>query len=228
VAKAARRGGMAKRLTKIEKYGLGGRVVELAFKERQTDTAIARILTEESGVSISQPTVTRWLQEKREATADDVRTLLVDHTHKELPKDLDALEEMQLRLMTWAKERPEETHERVRKEIPDEDLIAFAETVQALPPVDQERGRALDLVRAFMRRVSDAAVGVYKNRQARTDYMDSARKIITSKLQYAGAMEATTAGNIIIKTHDRDPDGDDGGGEQKPVRMTLVRGGAGA
>ncbi len=218
---------MAKRLTKIEKYGLGGRVVELAFKERQTDTAIARILSEESGVSISQPTVTRWLQEKREATKDDVLNLLVDHTHRELPKDLDALEEMQGRLMRWAQETAQETHERIEKEISDEDLIEFAEAVQALPPANQERGRALDLVKLFMHRVSDVAVGIYKNRRARTDYMDSARKIITSKLQYAGAMEATTAGNIIIKTHDRDP-GDDGGGEKPPVRMTLLRGGGGA
>lgn len=218
-----------KRQTKIDKFNLGPRVVELAFRERETDTAIARIITEESGVNISQPTVTRWLEEKRRSTADDVRALLVEHTHNELPKDLDSMEEMQARLMAWARETAEETHKRIEKEIGDEEVLAFAGKISGMLATKPGE-EVVAAVRDFMARVANVTAGIYKNRRARTEYMGETRKIIASKLQYAGAMEATEAGNIIIKTHSEDPSGGPGApgdSKDKPVRMTLVKGGPG-
>ena len=79
---------------KIEKYQLGDKVLALAGTGA-TAQAIAEILTEDlEGDSISQPTVSRYLQKVRGERAVAAQTVMDNFVEVELPADLQILSDI--------------------------------------------------------------------------------------------------------------------------------------
>lgn len=83
--------------SKIERYGLQEKILHLSAQPGMTTHKIAEILTEEldGNDSISQPTVSRWLKDVREDRNEQTRIIVQDYLKKNIPKDLDALEEVE-------------------------------------------------------------------------------------------------------------------------------------
>lgn len=83
--------------TKIEKYKLGEKILELSAQPGMTTEKIAEILTEEldGADTISQPTVSRYLSETRKARKEHTQILIQDKLKGTVPKDLEVLEEVE-------------------------------------------------------------------------------------------------------------------------------------
>lgn len=83
---------------KIEQMGLANRILELDGNGKgETGASIAAIINEELAgtATISQPTVSRWLKSVRKDRSEQTRDIVQKHLQVQLPKDLDALEEIQ-------------------------------------------------------------------------------------------------------------------------------------
>jgi len=83
--------------TKIEKYHLEDRCLELSAAPGMTGVRIAQVLTEglEGKDTITQSTVCRWLKSVREERADETREVYRKYVKGHLPNDLDQVEEVQ-------------------------------------------------------------------------------------------------------------------------------------
>ena len=83
--------------TKIEKYHLEDRCLELSTAPGMTGVRIAQVLTEGLGGkdTITQSTVCRWLKSVREERADETREVYREFIKGRLPNDLDQIEEVQ-------------------------------------------------------------------------------------------------------------------------------------
>jgi len=91
---------------KIEKYRLEERVLALAAEGRNTYQIAARITEELDGKdTISQPTVARWLKRTRRERSEQTRALVHEHIKAAVPKDLEALEEIEGFLMAVFRNR---------------------------------------------------------------------------------------------------------------------------
>jgi len=83
--------------TKIEKYHLEDRCLELSAGPGMTGVKIAQVLTDglEGKDTITQSTVCRWLKSVREERADETREVYRKYVKGHLPNDLDQVEEVQ-------------------------------------------------------------------------------------------------------------------------------------
>jgi hypothetical protein len=84
--------------TKIQKYGLEERILELSVGRTTTevsDAITAELQAEGIQDQISQPTVSRFLRKVRAARAEETRNLVQDHIKAHVPKDLEAIEEIE-------------------------------------------------------------------------------------------------------------------------------------
>ena len=87
-------------INKIDKYELGDRVLALSGEGKTTSQIAEIITTELSGrETISQPTVSRWLQKVRKDRSDQTKQIFHDHIKVVLPADLAALEEIEAFLL---------------------------------------------------------------------------------------------------------------------------------
>lgn len=88
---------------KITRYGMSQRVLELSAMGKNT-YEIAAIVTDDlqaRGISdsLSQSAVSRWLKGVREERAEKTRSVVQEHIKEVVPKDLEALEEIEGWLM---------------------------------------------------------------------------------------------------------------------------------
>ena len=83
--------------TKIEKYHLEDRCLELSTAPGMTGVRIAQVLSEglKGKDTITQSTVCRWLKSVREERADETREVYREFIKGRLPNDLDQIEEVQ-------------------------------------------------------------------------------------------------------------------------------------
>jgi predicted transcriptional regulator len=88
---------------KIIRLNLQKTVEELISSGVTTSTAIAAVL-KEKGYSVSQPTVSRYLKEQREARKEQTQQIINSHVNETVPADLTALETMETQCLVWAKE----------------------------------------------------------------------------------------------------------------------------
>lgn len=85
---------------KITKYRLEARVLELSGVPRATTYTIAEQVTQELkdrgiGDSVSQSTVSRFLSRVRKDRSEQTRSVVQEHIKEVVPKDLQALEEIE-------------------------------------------------------------------------------------------------------------------------------------
>lgn len=213
------------RLTKIDKFNLGAKVVELSFQEGKTDTEISRVLKAD-GFEISQPTVTRWLKEYRERTGDEVRRILHDHNLKELPKDLDALEDMERIALAWAREDPARTAERITKW--EKVTNALEEVAGEIQEAFRHSGKIRqEKLQAVIERITGWVLEDINTQKERINAMKMTASLIEIKLRYGGVIDDERRGNIIIKysKHDDRSGSPEGGDQRQGRKFTLIGGG---
>lgn len=192
---------MAKdRIGYIDLHGLGPRILEMLL-DGQKPTEIARILKAE-GHKMSQPTISRWIKKKNATNDLAADKIMEEHVARELPKDLDALEEFQALARDWALEDPDASaekianQERVQGAMPEwRELILGA-------PNDKDQSRAM---RAILDQVLRWVFEHYDARLKRIKYMKASMLAIGYKLQHASVIDSTERGQIIIRYNKQDP-----------------------
>jgi DNA-binding transcriptional ArsR family regulator len=90
------------RLNKIDHMGLAIKIDELAGAGI-TKTKDIALKLRELGFNVSQPTVSRWLKQRREQQKSDTQKIVQDHVKAVVPADLIALEDMEIQCLDLAK-----------------------------------------------------------------------------------------------------------------------------
>lgn len=94
---------MANEVSKIDRLGLAGRVQKLYLQENiRTAKGIAAKLRED-GVQISDASVARYLAKVKDDYRAEARKVVFDHVNREIPKDLEALEELEAMCLEWSR-----------------------------------------------------------------------------------------------------------------------------
>ena len=150
---------------KIEKYNLGPEVLRLDALPGMTTYRIAELLTEglQGKDTITQSTVSRWLKGERKERRDQTRSVVNERLKKEVPKDLDALEEVQAWLMGIFRDQRE--------------LIKLNPEWEKDPEI-----------KALMDKIQGGTDGGHDLR-TRIDAAMKAVKVVEVKLKYAGILE---------------------------------------
>ncbi|MBU2549033.1 MAG: hypothetical protein KKB20_11505 [Proteobacteria bacterium] len=212
---------------KIEQFQLGPRILNLITVEGKTTHEVAAILTE-AGFPISQPTVARWLKERREEVANKTVAIFQEHVEKELPKDLEALEAMEVQLLAWAGEAPDSRAARVAAwERVNESIDEIIREFDGLK-IKDDKGRA-EWAKAFVARVAKWLLEDGADQKTRRASMKLATEIIATKLRFSGIIEGAEAGAIYInKAPDSSgspkPDGGPSDNSGNSRRLLLVKG----
>lgn len=195
-ASAKKRG----RRSKIDLHDLGSDVLGYV-KQGLTSYAIASRLTAD-GYPISQPTVSRWIAESRKASQSKAQQLFSDHIDRELPKDLEALEEMEALCLAWAREDKAARCARLMagdRVAADLELIA-SELVAAYSEPDEKKQKAA--IGFVVKKVLGWVLADNADQKRRLDAMAMGTKIIGSKLQHAGVLEGKEDWGVTIKPYD--------------------------
>jgi len=79
---------------KIDKFNLGSRVLALAGQGEST-MSIAKIITAEGSVDLSQSAVARWLKHERRERGELTRTVVQEAIKAQVPADMKALDEVE-------------------------------------------------------------------------------------------------------------------------------------
>ena len=190
------------RTGKIEQHDLGPRIFHLVTREGKTASEVSRIFSAE-GIEISQPTISRWLKENRENQKNRVQQIVTDHVEKVVPKDMDAIEEMENIALIYAREDEFAAADRVATaamvtgkidEWRDMILACPSESVES---EEAEAVRARTIKRIAAQAISWAMVekGVLRDRLAA---IKAANELIVTKLRFAGVIDGAESGNIFI------------------------------
>lgn len=196
----------------IEQHKLQDRIIGLSVAEGKKDYQIADILTAE-GYSISQPTVSRFLKKHRERTESKSQQIFEDHVEKELPKDLDAIEEMEKQCLEWSREEVAQKAERISnwRRVSDA-LPGIINSLITAGPDEKERQA---VAKGFVRQCIGWVLEDRKDQKLRLSAMRMGGYLIEVKLRHAGVIDAADAGNIYIRP---DPD-------NKPSKKDEEKGG---
>lgn len=191
---------MGKRQTKIDKMGLAPVVLE-CISRGMTSYAIAAKISAEV-VPIDQSTVSRWIVNNRGQAQSNAQRMFAEHIDKELPKDLDALEEMEALCLAWAREDISARSARITawQRVMDalDDIVGQIEAA-AYDPDPKKKRRT---VQEFVSRVTTWVQDDYADQKRRLDAMAMGAKIIVGKLQHAGVLGSSEDFGIVIKPYD--------------------------
>ena len=202
---------------KIDSNGLGPRVLDLHFKDHETPTAIQRILRAEGHI-ISQPTIARWLDKEKEKNGDEVQEILHNHQVKELPKDLNALEEFQALTREWALDEPEQVIDKVSKQ--ERALAAIPRWRHMILNALDEKAQGA-AAREIITEALTMVMEYFDDKKRRLSFMKLSMMGIGMKLQHSSVIDSDRSGNIYITTNAHPQDGPKKPGE-KPGRKGAV------
>jgi hypothetical protein len=212
--------------TYIERHQLGEQILQLSFKEGKTDTEVAAILTA-SGHKMSQPTVSRWLDKKRQEMGNQVTGIMQEHLQRELPKDLDVLEELEALMLEWTREDTPVIMERLKD--PSWCADAFSRwKALVLDVSDAEKEAAA--VKTIIGEALGRVLKFFDLRKEKLSYIKGTRDTIGLKLQYSGVIAGAEKGNIVIMTSKnaergtRNAEEKTGTGEKPKLTMVLKKG----
>ena len=153
---------------KITKYRLENRVLELSGKPRTSTYEIAEAVSKElqakgSDDSISQSTVSRFLARVRKDRSEQTRSVVQEHIKEVVPKDLEALEEIERWFLGIFRNQAEVV--KIRAE-----LLKDEEVKKLLSAIEGAGGTGYDL-------------------KTRGNAAINALKVIELKLKYSGILE---------------------------------------
>ena len=170
---------------KIEKYRLEERTLSLSGQGKTTYD-IAEILTQEleGQDAISQRTVARFLKEERQDRAEQTRAVVQDYIKGVVPKDLEALDEVE----AWLQE-VFRNHERNIARIQARFFAALEKQKR------WETARIMELFEESCKEIDTADHDI----RTRVNAGMNAVKIVDTKLRFAGILEnpeASGAGGV--------------------------------
>ena len=209
----------------IDKHQLGDRIAQMSFNEGVSDTEIARLLSEE-GHHLSQPTVSRWLKAKRESMGDRVKGIMQQHLEEKLPGNLNALEEMEGMTLGWVREGQGVLTESLMDPAWCSDAFLRWHGM-ILNAVKEEEKAAVS--RGIIKEALNRVLAFFDIRKEKLAFIKSTRESIGLKLQYAGIIEGSEKGNIIIMTQKRGDGSPKGQGQkaepgEKPRLQMVLKG----
>jgi arginine repressor len=224
---------MANDVSKIERLGLADRVRDYYLTDNiRTAKAIAEKLRED-GVKISDASVARYLSRVKDDFRAAARQVVYDHVNKELPKDLDALEEMEATCLDWSRMDMPVLIERTA-----DAAAAIAGEVDAWAAIfnsyhfDKNSSTRAALVKDVIKKSLVYISMADEKMENRLKAIKAAASIIELKLRHATGLDADSKGNIIIM--DRSSEGpvhevkpSDRGKDQARVMFTINGGNRG-
>lgn len=215
---------MANLLSKIERLGLEERVQELLRSGVTMGKRIARILREEEGVRISDSAVNRYLAKVRDTIQTDAFKIVREHVSKEVPKDLDALEELEAQLLAWSRETPQDAADRIAAAglAVEGEVEKWAGFIRSAA----DAGQRADMVSAIVKTCVGYVLKDARLQNKRVQAMREVVRIIELKLRHAGLLDDETKGRIVVMQHGENsgqPGPKDSGASQ--VRIRMVKGG---
>ena len=188
---------MANLQTKIERQNLAPRVQTLMKAGVVHGTQISAALKAD-GHDISPQAVNRFLAKMRDTSRPLAATIFEEHVQKEMPKDLEALEEMEAMCLVWAREAEQDIKQRVAQAAVD--LPGEAERWKGLL-----KGMCSENPKESLAATQEAIATClgYLTRDARfqdkrVQAINQAVKIIELKLRQAGVLQDDDRGRIII------------------------------
>lgn len=207
----------------IEDRNLGSRILQLYTKEGKHETEIAEIFKAE-GIQISQPTISRWLKRQRNLVSDQVGEIVQEHVKNVVPKDMEALEEMEAACLDWSREGPDEITDRlaawpkVR-----EQAIVWANSFMDLAASGQSK-KLVEAARGMVHQVVQWVTEDFNAKAEAIKAMRMATNIIDVKLKYSGIIEGAESGNIIV--HTKQPEKPEGGtpSSSDSRRLVMIKG----
>lgn len=213
-------------IKKIERHNLGPRIIKLMTEDGLNGTQVAERL-KAKGFPITQSTVSRWLKEQKGSSSERVNQIFAEHVEKELPKDLEALENLEKLCLEWSKEEISDKVERILtwRRVND----AFDELLQMVLDAGRDEKARIETAKSIVKRCMLWIYEDDQNQRQRLLSIKQAQSIIETKLRFAGVIDADADGNIIIKGYGQpaatpsDP-GTGGGGEKKPGVFRVIGG----
>lgn len=203
-------------MKKIESLGLQNEVEKLIESGTTTSVGIHAALSAQ-GYKISQPTVSRYLKDIKEARQTETASILSDHISKNLPTDLNAIEAMEAQCLEWTKEDNNKFAHRLAVKHVTEDAPQWIDTILKLVDADPKvKNQAIeDIIDKCLRYIADD----FKLQSARLAAMKQAGSFIDMKLRYA--MGESQDGKIIFLNNGETVKRDDNTG-----KLVVIPGGA--
>ena len=202
---------------KIITLGLQKTIEDLISSAVTTSTAISAAL-KEKGYNVSQPTVSRYLQEVKEARKEATKDILDAHLREKLPADLDALETMEAKCLAWAGENNTEFAHRLAEKHIEESASDWITMIMQLSDADIIKKRLA--VRQIIIKCMSWTADDIKLQTARIAAMRQAASIIEMKLRYT--LGNSEDGKIIFMDSER---GDKLNKDEETGRYMVIPGG---
>lgn len=219
---------MANSQTKIEKWGLAPKVLELLSKGITSPSAIAEALNEfmlgsdeHRGRSVTRTAVTRFIDAKKPEIKKAATEIFTDHVKTVVPNDLSALEEFEALCLGWVRESVENRHARITQAVVkiDGEVDKWAKLLdEARDPEARENA-----VKGIVGRCLKYLSGDDDEQKRRLAAMRQATQIIDLKLTKAAMLEDTDKGRIIIIDRSGDYAGETPGAVRE--KFTMLTGG---
>jgi predicted transcriptional regulator len=205
--------------SKIKSLGLTHRIEELISSGINTSAAISEALKKE-GYNVSQPTVSRYLKETRDARKEETKDIVQEHVQKTIPTDLKALEDMEAKCLNWAEENPAAFTNRLADQHIDASLDSWIEKIYSAQTSDPDARRAI--VKGIMSQCLSWIADDLSLQKSRIFAMRMATNIIDLKLRYSGILDGANEGGIYFVN----PESGDRLVENKETgRLMVIKGG---
>lgn len=196
---------MANEISKIDRLGLASRVKEYFLKDNiRTAKGIAEKLRTD-GVKISDASVARYLAKVKDDYRDASRKVVYDHVNRELPKDLNALEELEAQCLEWSRMDMPVLLERTASAAVaiDGELDAWDKMFSAYH-YNKDPLTRISLVKEIIKKCLTYISVADEKLDNRLKAIKQAAGIIELKLRHATGLDADSRGNIIIMDRSKD------------------------
>ncbi len=189
---------MANLISKIDRLGLDKLVQELMAEGIIVGRQIAEILREEHDVKISDSAVCRYVAKIKKEVEHDAAATFRDHINREIPKDLESLENIQEQANAWWKEEPADISRRLASKYSkiDEIVDPFLDRLMNADLSDEKERRRV--VKYIFKTCSDFLDEETRLQKKRIQAMKMELDAIKIKLANSGALDTEERGNIII------------------------------
>jgi hypothetical protein len=189
---------MSNKLSNVERLGLADVVQRLLADGMTVGKQIAEILRTEHKANISDKAVCRYIRKIKDEVQPDAAGVFRKHINEEIPKDLQALEDIQDQSNAWWKEEPQDTGRRLAEKYSqfDAEIDFFYKELLAAELGDPIKRRKV--VAKIIRRCLGYLTEDARLQKKRMEAMKMELDAIKIKLVNAGALDIEKGGNVFI------------------------------
>ena len=189
---------MGNELSKIERLGLAEIVQQMLADGITVGKEIAEVLRTAHAADISDKAVCRYIAKVKDQVKPDAVGVFRKHINEEIPKDLQALEDIQDKSNAWWKEEPKDTGRRLAEKYSrfDAEIDFFQKELLSVELGDPTKRR--QVVAKIIRRCLGYLTEDARLQKKRMEAMKMELDAIKIKLVNAGALDTEKGGNIFI------------------------------